>query len=348
LIDNFDVGFRLASGNPQTTAGGTLVGGQPISANTDLSSLESRKFIWVDAAFVRWTPINNDDWTVSGIIGKFDNPFQLSNMIYDYDIDPEGGAVQLSHKFSDTQTLKGVGAFFVLDEINQGVGSVPSINATHDPFLYGAQIWLESKWSSNFETSLGVAVFDIAYKDSLSSLAQPFYNSGNTRVTNTGALKYNFNPIIGTASATYWLESFPCYAGRFPLRLAGEYMANPGAPANNQAFRAGFTLGKAGHKKTWELYYRYQRLEADAWFDALSDDDNGAFYAPGNPQLAGTGKASGWFGGTNVKGHLMQGTYSFTDYLNFTFSWYLNDLIIGAPGKSARAGHFMTDLMWKF
>src|ERR1051325_6582102 len=86
MIDDFDVGFRIASGNPQTVTGGTLVGGQPITANTDLGSLESRKFLWVDAAFARWTPINNPYWTVSGVIGKFDNPFQLSNMIYDYDI----------------------------------------------------------------------------------------------------------------------------------------------------------------------------------------------------------------------------------------------------------------------
>src|SRR5437764_4433967 len=53
LIDNFDLGFRMASGNPQTGSGGTLVGGSPISANTDLNSLESRKFLWVDAAFAR-------------------------------------------------------------------------------------------------------------------------------------------------------------------------------------------------------------------------------------------------------------------------------------------------------
>ena len=348
LIDNFDVGFRIASGNPQTISGGTLVGGSPITANTDMNSLESRKFLWVDAAFARWTPINNPNWLASAVIGKFDNPFLLSNMIYDYDIVPEGGSFQINHNFSDTQVLKGIGAFFVLDEINQGVGSVPSIDPEHDPFLYGGQLMLESKWATNFETALGVAVMDIAYKDSLSSLAQPFYNSGNTRRTNNGALKYDYNPIIGTAAATFWLEKMPFYDGRFPLKLSGEYMINPAAPANNQAFRAGINIGRAGRRKTWEIYYRYQRLEADSWFDAMVDDDNGAFYAPGNPQLAGTGKASGWFGGTNVKGHLVQFTYSFTDYMNFTFTWYLNDLIIGAPGQSDRAGHFMTDLMWRF
>ena len=133
----------------------------------------------------------------------------------------------------------------------------------------------------------------------------------------------------------------------------GEYMDNPGAPSNNKAYRVGVTIGKAGRKKTWEINYRYQRLEADAWFDALADDDNGAFYAAGNPQLIGTGKANGWFGGTNVKGHQVLATYSFTDYLNFTFTYYLNDLIIGNPtspgfDSASKAGHFMADLMWKF
>jgi hypothetical protein len=348
FLDDFDVGLRLASGNPQTVTGGTLVGGQPITANTDLNSLESRKFIWVDAAFARWNPIHNGDWTVSATIGKMDNPFLLSNMIWDYDINPEGGAFQVFHNFSETQVLKGIGAFYVLDELNQVNNNVLAVNPTHDPYVYGGQLVWESKWSPKFDTSLGVAAFDIVYHDSLSALIQPFYNSGNTRIPATGQLKYNYNPIIATASATYTLETFPLYNGRFPLKAQGEYMNNPAAPSNNEAYRVGGVIGKAGRKGTWEIVYRYQRLEADSWFDALVDDDNGAYYAVGNAQLAGTGKASGFFGGTNVKGHFIQGTYSFTDYLNFTFSYYLNELIIKTPGQTSDSGHFMADLMWKF
>jgi len=353
LIDNFEVGLRIASGNPQTNPGGTLVGGSPITANQDLNSLESRKFLWIDAAYAKWTAIKNSDWTVTGIIGKMDNPFQLSNMIWDYDINPEGAALQIAYNVNDQHTLKANGAFIVLDEINQGVGAVPSINASHDPYVYGAQALWEAKWTPKIETSLGVAAFDIAYRDSLSAKVQPFYNSGNTRDAANGLLAYNFNPIIGTASATYTLDSFPLYEGKFPLKVAGEYMKNPAAPSSNTGYRAGVTIGKAGRKRTWEINYRYQRLEADAWFDALVDDDNGAFYAAGNPKLVGTGKANGWFGGTNVKGHQVIATYSFTDYLNFTFTYYLNDLIIGNPpspgfDSASKAGHFMADLMWKF
>jgi len=90
MVENFDVGFRLSSGNPQTNPGGTLVGGQSITANQDMNSLESRKFIWIDLAYGKWTPITNSTWTVSGTFGKMENPFLLSNMIWDYDIRKAG------------------------------------------------------------------------------------------------------------------------------------------------------------------------------------------------------------------------------------------------------------------
>lgn len=349
LVDDFDLGFRLASGNPQFTPTGTLVGGAPITANQDLNSLSSRKFLWIDAAFARWNAIHTDDWKVTATIGKHDNPFQLSNMIYDYDIVPEGASLQVSYRLNEQHSLKTIGGLFVLDEINQAAAGAAAGTAppSHDPFIYGGQFLLESKWNKKFETTLGLAVFDIVNKDALSAKVQPFYNSGNTRDAN-GFLLYNFNPIIASASATYKLDSFPLYTGTFPVKLAGEFMHNPGAPTQNDAYRAGLTLGKAGKKNTWEINYRYQRLEADAWFDAMVDDDNGAYYATGNPQLAGTGKANGWFGGTNVKGHLIQATYSLTDFLNFTFTYYMNDLIIEAPVQPSSANHFMADLNWRF
>lgn len=348
LQDRFEIGVRFASGNPQFNPGGTLVGGSAITANQDLNSLESRKFIWIDTAYAKWTAISNGDWTVSATIGKMDNPFSLSNMIFDYEIDPEGAALQAAYKLNERHQLRANGAFIVLDELNQGVGTVPSIGASHDPYVIGSQLLLESRWTSNLETSLGAAAFTINSRDSLSSKLQPFFDSGNSRDAATGVLRYNFNPIIGTASATYKLGSWPLYPAEFPVKVMGEYLENPAAPAHNQGYRAGLTLGKAGRKGLWELNYRYQWLEADAWFDAFADDDNGAYYATGNAQLVGTGKANGWFGGTNVKGHQVIAVYSIRDYLNFTFIYYLNDLILGSPGASSSSGHFMADLTWRF
>lgn len=348
LGEQFDVGFRFATGNPQTNPGGALVGGAPITANQDLNSLESRKFLWVDAAYARWNAVQTGDFTLAATIGKMDNPFLLSNMVWDYDINPEGAALQSTYKLADHHTLKFNGAFFALDELNQGVGAIPTLSPSRDPFVFGGQFLVDSKWTPKIDTSLGIAVFDIGNRDALSSKIQPYYNSGSSRDATTGALVHNYNPIIGTAAVTYTLDSFPLYPDKFPIKVSGEYMYNPAASAQNTGYRAGVTFGKAGKKNAWEVAYRYQRLEADAWFDALVDDDNGGFYATGNPQLTGTGKSNGWFGGTNVKGHLVQATYNFTDFCNFTFTYYLNDLIINAPAKSSDAGHFMADIMWKF
>jgi Putative porin len=350
LQDDFEIGVRLASGNPQTNPSGALVGGQPITANQDLGSLDSRKFVWLDAAYARWTPIHDGDWTAFGEVGKFDNPFRVSNMLFDYDIVPEGTAIGASRKLSDDHQLKATGAFFVLGEINQGAGTLPTsiVDPTADPYLLGAQLLWEAKWTPRFSSSAGISFFDLGARKSLTPQGQdPFYNSGNTRDSN-GVLLYNYNPVIGSGSVTWKGPDTAIYPGNLPVTLNGEYLENPSAPVNNHAWRAGVTLGKAGKRNTWEVSYRYQRLEADAWFDALEDDDNGAYYATGNPQMAGTGKKNGWFGGTNVKGSLFQGVYSFTDYMNLTFTYYLNSLIVNIPGHSSDAGHFMADLNWRF
>jgi len=376
MMDNLDIGLRLASGNPQTKTGGALVGGQSITANQDLNSLETRKFIWIDAAYGKWTPIKNNDFTLSATIGKMDNPFQLSNMIWDYDINPEGGALQAVYNINDQHALKGIGGIYILDEVKagslvtgSGTGSLTptTIHAGHDPYVYGGQLLFESKWTPKIDTSLGVAAFNIVHKDSLSAFVQPSYNVGNTRTAN-GFLTYSMNPIIGTASATYKLATFPGYTGQFPIKLAGEYMDNPPAPSKqNKAWRAGVTFGKAGRKNTWEIAYRYQRLEADAWYDALVDDDNGAFYTAGTAGPGSSGNRAlnsglvnqanaaipvgAWLGGTNVKGHQVVATYSFTDSLNFTFIYYRNEAIINENvgiDKRSDVGHFMADLNWKF
>ncbi|MBI3876073.1 MAG: putative porin [Verrucomicrobia bacterium] len=353
MLEDFETGFRLASGDPFTggAAGTTLFGGNPVSANTTLGSGNSRKFIWVDTAYGKWTPIHNDVWTVSGTLGKFDNPFQISNMVFDYDIQPEGAALQLAYKPADAHTLKFNGGFFLLNEINQGVG------ASHDPFVMGGQLLLESKWTPKIETTLGISLFNIVNKDQLLPSQAPNADVGNTRNA-AGVLQNNYNPVVGSASLTYKLDEFPLYKGEFPIKFGGEFMKNPGASSNNEGWNAGITLGKANHKGTWELIYRYQVLRADAWYEEFPDDDNGAFYATGHPLLTGASNANGlqgagFFGGTNIKGHYIKATYAITDFATFAVSYYMNDLIINnsttaVADQRDRAGHLIADIMWKF
>ncbi len=337
MLDDLEVGFRLGSGDAKGI-GSQSAAGNSVSANTTMQDNFSRKMVYIDAAYGKWTPINSGGWLLAATVGKMDNPFSFTPMVFDPDIVPEGAALTGGYTINDKHSLAFTGAAFVMDE-NSG--------STHDPFMYGGQVTWNALWNAKWASSLGVGALAIASPAQLSTANVPYINQGNTRDGN-GILLNNYTPLIADASATYTLDSFPLYNGAFPIKVAGEYLHNPGATKQNNGYWAGVTFGKSGHKKTWELSYRYEYLEADAWYDQMADDDHGAFYQ--NPPSSGS---AGYFGGTNIKGHLIKATYSFTDSLSFTTTCFINDLINqtvynNVPEPKSSALHFMADIMWKF
>ena len=341
LKDDLQVGFRLGSDDP----GSTTTGGNPLSNNSTLQGNGSKKFIYVDAAYGKWMPINDGTWMVAVTIGKMDQPFQASPMVFDPDYTPEGGALQATYKINDNNSLAFNSAAFVINQFN-----------TRDPFMYGGQLIWKANWTPKITTSLGIAVFDIVnlsqggfagattdvgYDTNLGNTTKTVVNSLGNPIS---VLAYNYNPVIADASVTYMLDSFPFYKGAFPIKLAGEYMDNPASSSNNKGYWGGFTLGQSGKKGTWDISYRYQYLEADAWWDQVVDDDNVALF-PAPAYLA----ANTAVGGTNIKGHLIKFNYSIFDSLTFTVTAYINDLITDpVAGANTGAVHAMADLMWKF
>jgi hypothetical protein len=319
MQDDLQLGFRLGSGDS----------GNPLSNNQTLNGNASKKALYIDTAFGRWTPIDDGTWKLVGTIGKMDNPFALTPMVFDPDLTPEGAALQTTYNINDRNSLVFNGGAFVLDELT---------GVTRDPFMFGGQILWNSQWSSRLATSLGFSAFDIVNKETLGAA----YDSNRGNTLSGGALVHNYSPLIADAGVTYTLESFPLYPGKFPIKLQAEYMNNPGANNNNNGYWAGVTFGKAGKKHTWDLSYRYEYLEADAWWSQVVDDDNAAFFP--------TSLTAGSFaGGTNIKGHLVKFNYSIFDSLTFSFSCYLNDLVNNpVPGAKNGAIHAMADLMWKF
>ena len=89
----------------------------------------------MDAAYGKWTPINDGTWMVAGTIGKMDQPFQASPMVFDPDYTPEGAALQATYKINDKNSLAFNGAAFVLDQVN-----------SRGPFLYGGQAIWNANW----------------------------------------------------------------------------------------------------------------------------------------------------------------------------------------------------------
>ncbi|MBU6409651.1 MAG: putative porin, partial [Verrucomicrobia bacterium] len=336
MKDNLELGFRLGSSDPNANG----YGGSPLSNNTTLQANATKKFIYVDEAYGRWTPINDGSWTVAATMGKMPNdyPFQVTPMVLDPDYTPEGGAVESAYKLNDDNSLLLNAAGFVL--------AYSGSSGENMSFLYGAQALWNAKWSHGLSSSLGVAAFDIVNRGLLTTGAAGAGNTGNA-VDAGGAPIYNMNPIVLDASLTDTLDSFPVYPGKFPIKLWGEYIVNPGAPGSggmtagqpngNQGYEVGLTFGAAKKKGTWDIGYRYESLDANAWWAQVVNDDNLAYNA-------------GFKGGTNIKGHLVTADYALSDALVFSFTCYVNSMIgnTNPGGSSSSAIHAMADLMWKF
>ena len=241
LLDNLEAGFRLGSGDAKGV-GSQSAAGNSVSANTTMQDNFSRKMVYIDAAYGKWTIVGAGDWLLAATFGKMDNPFQVTPMVFDPDITPEGGALTGGYTINDKHSIAFAGATFVMDEES---------GTTHDPFMYGGQVLWNAKWSPKWASSLGVGALSIVNAEQLTTANVPYVNQGNTR--NNGVLQYNYNPIIADASVTYTLDSFPLYNCAFPIKLAGEFMNNLGAGQNNNGYWAGIIFGKSGTKRTWDL-----------------------------------------------------------------------------------------------
>jgi hypothetical protein len=362
MLDNIEVGLRLTS-SEAASGGGS--GGDPISGNTTFQDNGSKKFVFIDLAYGKWAAIKTPTFSSTAIIGKMENPFVFSDMVFDGDYTPEGIALQFAYNLTPNHAIKLIGAGFALDEIG---------NNSRDPYLVGAQLRWDARWSSKIQSSAGAALLNIMSEERLGASTAnatisvdgsgnfvtnapvttwtvPNQNGGNTRGGAPGFnLVNNFTPLVGDASVTYWLEEFPMYRGAFPIKLAGEYMYNfPGPSDANKAYSLGVTFGKAGRKGLWEVGYRWKELESDAWYEELVDSDFGSFYRASSGNRTAGGTVPGYIPGTNIRGHIVKASYSPYDSWALNVTWFRTETINEVPVGSYRHMHrLQVDTVWKF
>jgi hypothetical protein len=339
IKDDFEVGLRLTSSEP--ASGG--VGGDPISGNTSFNSNGSKKFIYLDQAYARWSP-HGGNWASVFTVGKMENPFVFSDMVFDGDYTPEGFGQQFAYTINDKHALKmNLGQFAILE----------SNGSSQDSFMLGAQVRLDSAWTKKISTSAGLAGLTLLDDQMLGSAAVPDQNRGNLR-SPAGVLAHGYNPLVADASVTYALDSFPGYKGAFPIKVGGEYMNNTATDKANEGYSAGVFFGKSGKKGLWDVSYRYKVLEGDAWYEEFVDSDFGAVYRPAtglgaNRVGSTTGtSAGGYFAGANIRGHIVKATYSPYDSLTFGVTYFLTEAIEEANPKSIDTGRLQVDANWKF
>ncbi|MBA4150047.1 MAG: putative porin [Verrucomicrobia bacterium] len=334
LAEDFEVGFRLAS----TASTGGNSAGDPVSTNETFGNNANRKPIGIDLAFVRWSPIETPDWTGSFSVGKFENPFSFSEMLFDNDYTPEGLAQTLGYRINEDHQMRFSLGQFILDEIG---------TSSRDAYMFGAQTRLNSRWDEHWQSSLTFGALSILNPRTLTSAAVPDVNRGNTR-TAAGVLVHDYNLLIADAAVTYTFDSAPFYKGKFPVRLGGEYIYNLGAPNKNVAFGFGPTFGKAGKRGTWEFSAKYKEMQADSVYEETVDSDYGAFYFR-NPPYDSPGGFPTYSAGTNVRGPVFRFSYSPFDFLTLSTMYAITELIDEVPpGSPSDGSKFIFDAVFRF
>jgi hypothetical protein len=223
-------------------------------------------------------------------IGKFGNIFYTNpvygELVWDDDIGADGGAA--------SYTIKG-GECSILDHLDfraMGFDLLES-NLTDDVFGLAAQVAATFKFGKCWKTTGAVGYwywFNPTPGGNTTVLAD---NAGNVVVDTNGDLvadqfQSDFAILNPIASVTYQR------CEHWPITVAAEYIWNTEAHNDrDQGFAVGASIGKNSKKGDWRFDYQYQKVEQDAVFSVVSQDD--------------------FLLQTNFEGHLFSVWHNFTD-----------------------------------
>ena len=338
LGDTFEGGLRFTAGDLNSTFGGS-----PLSAQFTAGDNASRKPAYLDQLFIRWKPSLGPDTTAAVTVGKAANPFYTpSRILFDNDYQPEGATEEFSFAPAPDHRVTLAAGQYILDEL-------PS--SSRDPLLLAARARWDAQWQPAWSTTLGLAHLVITHPAALTAANIANNERGNTRSA-AGELRYDYRPFFAEASVTHLLAHAPGYAGKFPVTVGAEFLHNPGAPAQRDAWTAALTLGRSGKAGQWEFGYRYVRVEADAWFEEMLEGDYAAYYrtVPPGWNTDPASLAGGPGNGSNTRSHVFRTSYSPRDYLLFSANLFLNDLAHRPPGNPSDTGtkRFQLETLLRF
>lgn len=298
--DTISVGARLATGSDDPRSPNQTIG----AADTGMG----RRTIGLDQYYVNWKAL--DGLTVTG--GRMPYPYWRAgqSLLNDGDINPEGLALNyqagmfFANAYGIWLTERAAANY------NPTTGVTSSIGTDKQGTTYsGVQFGV--KWPINGDTTLTAAAMYTSLGAGKGRM--PYWFSGGSipttttttavagtctvlpctpGVTVTTTTSNDVNKIIvaangnSTDAAGGLLYDFHVMQLNFeltskiqglPVSIFGDFAKNSGAHNGlDKAFTAGFLIGKASDKNTWEFGYAYEKLEKDSYFGGFVDSDFGA------------------------------------------------------------------------
>lgn len=271
--EQIKAGFRIATGDSA----------QASSANQTFTNSFNDKSIWLDRAYVTYTPVTN--FSLTG--GKMANPFYATNLVWSGDLNPEGVITQLN--IPTQGNVFATAGFFPVYELK---------DSYDDLYMLGFQLGYAN---ARFKAAASYYNYDGLKGSTAKDVSPSFYDKGNT--LSSGKYVYDYQLFNLTAE----LKPFEIPMGEknLPVKLYADYVKNLADDVKNrEGYLFGVQFGSAKAKNTWQLSYDYRRLEADAVVDFTAD---GSFAE----------------GGTDARGHNIAFKYATSDKSTLGISYMI-------------------------
>jgi len=261
--------------------------GEAVSTNQTLSGLSKQKAVWIDQAYMAWSPsLFGDAGSIALTAGRMVNPLwrlYTSDIVWDGDFNPEGFGESLSYVIGDSLRVF-ANAMQMADDEWAGVGD--------DPWTLSQQVGIEMPLPLESRILLAGA-FHKWENVNRGFMNQSPVQLGNTRGSSATLLD-NYGVMELTGQLSSWL-SVPVVDISLPLVLQGTVIANRDArgpdwsgtlsgklwPAGTfigrsaSGYQIGATLGKASAPGSWEIAYYYKRAGWDCTVADVADSDFG-------------------------------------------------------------------------
>jgi hypothetical protein len=369
LGDGFSIGIRGATGENDS----------PVTENQTLGNANNaqggnfQKYsVWLDRAFLRWEAGGLPERDLTITLGRMDNPFFSTTLIWASDLGFDGAAISGRY-----QIVRGLtpfitaGAFPVFNtDFNFANTSAAKFNST-DKYLYAIQGGTDWSLNRDFHLKIAGALYD--FNNVEGRLSNPFTPLTNTDQGNTDDLRPLFaqngntymalRNIVPTAANNfgnalqfqYFGLATPFHevavTGRaeynhfepFQLSVTGEWVTNTAfdrasiaaKAVNNRSTAASGTVGRyIGGNSAWNVYLTLGAPVLQKRWDW--NLGIGYRYVESDSVIDGFNDSD--FGaplyGTNLKGYTVFGYLALSPVVYLGFHYYSANAVAGPPFKS--------------
>jgi len=370
LGDGFSVGIRGATGENDS----------PVTENQTLGNANNaqggnfQKYsIWLDRAFLKWEAGGLPERDLTITLGRMDNPFFGTTLIWASDIGFDGAAISGRY-----QVVRGVtpfltaGAFPVYNTDFNFANTNPAKFDSTDKYLYAVQGGTDWSINRDFHLKIAGALYDFNHIEG--RLSNPFVPLTSTDQGNTDDLRPAFaqngntymalRNILPTAANNFGqIDQFQYYGlatpfhevavtGRldynhfepFQVSVTGEWVTNTAfdrgsiaaVAVNNRSTPSGTgTVGRyIGGNSAWNVYVTLGTPVLQKRWDW--NLGIGYRYVESDSVVDGFNDSD--FGaplyGTNLKGYTIFGNLALTPVVYLGFHYYSANAIAGPPFKS--------------